>query len=70
MGSDQERRALIAIVLSLGVYLLWTAFFAPKLPKPAPGETEVAAATEADWSTEAAPAPASLTTPATLWPAP
>jgi len=44
MDSDQDRRALLAIMLSLGVYLLWTSFFAP--PPPVVTEDPAVVATE------------------------
>lgn len=60
MNENTDRRALLAIVLSLGVYFLWSAFFAPPppvgppegdpvaegavVPAPAPGPAVAAAA--------------------------
>lgn len=41
MGSDNDRRVLLAIILSLGVYYAWVAWFAP--PPPAPVEPAVLA---------------------------
>ena len=34
MNREQDRRALLAVVLSLGVWLVWSAFFAPEPPIP------------------------------------
>jgi YidC/Oxa1 family membrane protein insertase len=40
VNRDQDRRALMAVVLSLGVWMVWTTFFAPEPPPPVPeGET-------------------------------
>src|SRR5579863_7835136 len=36
MNMDIEKRMLIAIVLTLGMLMLWRAFFAPPPPPPAP----------------------------------
>lgn len=36
MELDNEKRVLLAIVLSLGLLMLWEAFFAPPTPKPNP----------------------------------
>ena len=34
VNNDQDRRTFLAIVLSLGVYFIWTIFFAPPPPVP------------------------------------
>ncbi|MEC7948073.1 MAG: membrane protein insertase YidC [Myxococcota bacterium] len=34
MNREQDRRALLAVALSLGVWLIWSAFFAPEPPLP------------------------------------
>ncbi|MCB9780447.1 MAG: membrane protein insertase YidC [Alphaproteobacteria bacterium] len=56
MGSDNDRRVLLAIVLSLGVYYLWVAFFAPPPPPAvAPEDPTTVAEAPADPPSDATP---------------
>lgn len=58
MGSDNDRRVLLAIILSLAVYYVWVAFFAPPAPVPeAAPETPVAEAPVQPSSTPVAAVP-------------
>ena len=54
MNDPSERRALIAIVLCLGIFYLWSAFFAPTPPEPTTPEAPV---TEPGTPVTSVPAP-------------
>ena len=60
MTDNSDRRALLAIILSLGVYFVWSAFFAPPPPVGPPAEPPAPIAAEPDAAgTTAGPATAS-----------
>jgi YidC/Oxa1 family membrane protein insertase len=48
VNRDQDRRALLAVVLSLGVWLVWSAFFAPDTPPPVEEGDPVAVAPDGE----------------------
>jgi len=47
VGNEQDRRVLLAIILSLGVYYVWVSFFAPKPPPVDPNAAVDEAVAEA-----------------------
>jgi len=70
VNREQDRRALLAVVLSLGVWLVWSAFFAPEPPPPVADGAVDAPAAAADGSSPpavvaevpaAGPAPVAVT---------
>ena len=67
MKMNQDTRSLLAVGLSVGVFVLWYAFFSPKHQKPATTDAPVAASTVTTTNNSSvapavAQAPASVTT--------
>jgi len=71
LNTEQDRRAFLAIVLSVGVYFIWQAYFAPLPPTESAAAMSIDASVDTSPSTESAESVESIgsVTPATAVPA-